>query len=87
MVHSPTMALAPSVEVLPFLADPNPQVRQMAMASVVGFSAQNSPHRALLTDKVTDANGAPLKMWDDSPLDVLHQIKELCKDQPVGRVC
>lgn len=77
------MSLPASHEVLTFLADPNPQVRQVAMANVVGFSAQSSPNRALLTGKVTDSNGEPLKIWDDSPLDVLQSIKNLCHDQPV----
>lgn len=77
------MSIPASHEVLTFLADPNPQVRQLAMSNVVGFTAKESPERRLLLDKLTDHEGKPLRIWDGSELNVVEQIKSLCRDQPV----
>ncbi|WFD31625.1 Protein hgh1 [Malassezia sp. CBS 17886] len=77
------MSVPASQEVLVFLADPNPQVRQMAMAAAAAFSAKGHPDRTLLVDKLKGPDGAPLTIWDGSPLDVLEQIKKLCRDQPL----
>lgn len=78
------MSIPASHEILLFLSDPNPQARQVAMANIVGFSAQGSPFRSLLLNKLTDSEGKPLRTWDGAELDVLERIKELCRDQPVG---
>ena len=77
------MALPASYEVRQFLADPNPQVRHLAMSMVVSFSAKGHANRRLLTDKLQDSNGEPIKSWNGEPLDVLEQLKRLCNDQPV----
>lgn len=77
------MALSAAHEVLQFLADQNPQARQLAMSMAVSFSAKGHPDRHLLTDKLLDANGEPVKMWNGEPLDVIEQLKRLCRDQPV----
>lgn len=73
-------------ELLPFLADLNPQARQLAMSAVVSFSAKGSAERHLLLEPVRDSNGEVLKTWSGEPLDVLEQIKRLCRDQPVRGV-
>jgi len=77
------MSVPASLEVLAFLADPNPQVRQAAMSIAVSFSAKGSSSRHLLTDSLKDSNGKPLTVWDGSELNVLEQLKSLCRDQPV----
>lgn len=77
------MALPASHEVLLFLADANPQVRQLAMSMVVSFSAKGHADRHLLTDKLLDANKKPVTLANGEPLDVLEQLKRLCRDQPV----
>ncbi|WFD20191.1 Protein hgh1 [Malassezia caprae] len=77
------MALPASYEVLQFLADPNPQARQLAMSMVVSFSAKGHADRHLLTEKLLDSHGEPIKMWNGEPLDVIEQLKRLCHDQPL----
>ncbi|PKI84050.1 Protein hgh1 [Malassezia vespertilionis] len=77
------MSLPASHELLTFLADPNPQARQVAMANIAGYSKRDHPQRYLLTEKLKDARGEPVHIWDGSELDVLEQIKELCRDQPL----
>jgi len=80
------MALSPDVEVLTFLQDPNPEVRKVAMSTVVGYSAQNSPYRRLLVEPLKQPDGQPLQGRDGEPLDVLQRLKSMCRDQPV-RTC
>ncbi|KAL4402172.1 Protein Hgh1 [Malassezia pachydermatis] len=70
-------------ELIPFLADFNPQVRQLAMSHVVSFSAKGSAERHLFTDTLLDDDGKPLQRPDGEPLDVIDQIKRLCRDQPL----
>lgn len=78
------MSLPTEVELLTFLADPNPQVRKEAIAAVVGFSAKDSPYRHLLLEPLKDSNGERVLGRDGDPLDVLHRLKEMCRDQPLA---
>lgn len=78
------MALRPEVEVLTFLADPNPEVRKVAVSNIVGYSAQGSPLRNLLIEPLKDSGGKPVLGRDGEPLDVLHRLKEMCRDQPLA---
>ena len=66
-----------------FLADANPQVRQLAMSSIVSFSGKNNPNRRLLIDPLKDAHGKPVCTPKGEPLDVIEQLKKLCNDQPL----
>ena len=77
------MSLPATHEVLLFLADANPQVRQLAMANVVSFSVKSHPLRRLLTDPLTYDDGRPVCKANGEPLDVLEQLKALCQDQPL----
>ena len=77
------MALPASHELLVFLADANPQVRQLAMSSIVSFSGKNNPNRRLLIDPLKDAHGKPVCTPKGEPLDVIEQLKKLCNDQPL----
>ena len=77
------MSLPATHEILLFLADANPQVRQLAMANVVSFSVKSHPLRRLLTDPLTYDDGRPVCKANGEPLDVLAQLKALCQDQPL----
>ena len=77
------MSLPATHEILLFLADANPQVRQLAMANVVSFSVKSHPLRRLLTDPLTYDDGRPVCKANGEPLDVLAQLKTLCQDQPL----
>lgn len=71
------------LEVLTFLSDPNAQVRQVALQSLVGFSAQTSPQRSLLIGKHTNTDGTPLLGRDGKKVDTIEDLKRLCQDQPI----
>ena len=79
------MSIPAEVELLTFLADPNPQVRKEAISAVVGYSARESPFRCLLLEPLKDSNGERVRGRDGDPLDVLHRLKDMCGDQPVSR--
>ncbi|WFD33236.1 Protein hgh1 [Malassezia cuniculi] len=78
------MSLTPEVELLTFLADPNPQVRKEAISAIVSFSAKENPKRRLLLDPLKDSNGQPVRGRDGEPLDVLERLKDMCSDQPLA---
>ncbi|WFD44039.1 Protein hgh1 [Malassezia psittaci] len=77
------MTLPATHELLQFLADPNPQARQLAMSHAMGFSVKDSPHRMLLLEPLKDGEGKVLRASDGSELNVLDRIKSLCQDQPL----
>lgn len=76
----------PHLELLTFLSDPNAQVRQVALASLVGYSAKTSSQRALLTDKHKGFDGKPLIGRDAKSVDTIEDLKKLCRDQPVRTI-
>ncbi|WFC99576.1 Protein hgh1 [Malassezia yamatoensis] len=77
------MTLPVTHELLQFLADSNPQARQLAMSHAMGFSVKDSPHRKLLLEPLKDGEGKLLRTSDGSELNVLDRIKALCQDQPL----
>jgi hypothetical protein len=78
-----TSAVPAHLELLTFLSDPNAQVRQVALSSVIGYSAKSSSQRSLLTDKHKGLDGKPLIGRDGKEVDTIEDLKKLCQDQPV----
>jgi hypothetical protein len=78
-------AVPAHLELLTFLSDPNAQVRQVALSSVIGYSAKNSPQRSLLTDKHKGLDGKPLIGRNGKEVDTIEDLKRLCQDQPVRK--
>lgn len=74
------------LELLTFLSDSNAQVRQVALSSVIGYSAKNSPQRSLLTDKHKGLDGKSLVGRNGKDVDTIEDLKRLCQDQPVRTV-
>ncbi len=62
---------------------PNAQVRQVALSSIVGFSAKDSPQRSLLISKHKNRDGSPLLGRDGKEVDTVEDLKRLCQDQPI----
>lgn len=77
------MSLPATHEILVFLADPNPQARQIALSNVASFSTKDHPLRRLLIEPLKYDNGKPVLKPNGEPLDVLQQLKALCHDQPL----
>ncbi|KAF9518969.1 hypothetical protein BS47DRAFT_1325043 [Hydnum rufescens UP504] len=62
-------------QLLPFLHDRNPQVRQVALDNLVGYTPKGSPYRDLFLE---DVNTGGLQPKDSS---VVRDLKLLCRDQ------
>lgn len=69
-------------QLIPFLHDKNPQVRQIALANLLGHSNKESPHRAIFLDGLRSGG---LQHAQDN--DVLRSLKLLCRDQLVNCRC
>ncbi|OBZ73605.1 Protein HGH1 [Grifola frondosa] len=63
-------------ELIPFLRDKNPQVRQIALSNLLGHTAKGSPHRNIF---FTGLRSGGLQQAQDS--DVIRDLKLLCRDQ------
>ncbi|KAI9067968.1 DUF383-domain-containing protein [Trametes sanguinea] len=63
-------------ELTQFLRDKNPQVRQIALANLVGQTPKGSPHRDIF---YTGVGGGGLQQPQDNEL--IRDIKILCRDQ------
>ncbi|GBE86618.1 Protein HGH1 homolog [Sparassis crispa] len=63
-------------ELIPFLHDKNPQVRQIALSNLLGQTPKGSPHRDIFLSGLP-AGG--LQRAQDS--DVVRDLKLLCRDQ------
>ncbi|EIN09451.1 cytoplasmic protein [Punctularia strigosozonata HHB-11173 SS5] len=63
-------------ELLPFLHDRNPQVRQIALSNLLGQSAKDAPYRKIFLEGVSSGG---LKKGQDT--DVIRDLKLLCRDQ------
>ncbi|KAJ3552983.1 hypothetical protein NM688_g3860 [Phlebia brevispora] len=63
-------------QLIPFLRDRNPQVRQIALTNLLGHTAKDSPHRDIF---LSDLQAGGLKKSQDS--DVIRDLKLLCRDQ------
>lgn len=62
-------------ELLPFLRDKNPQVRQIALQNLLGHTPKEAPHRSIF---LTGLRGGGLGETQDN--DVLRDLKILCRD-------
>ncbi|OSX64123.1 hypothetical protein POSPLADRAFT_1045243 [Postia placenta MAD-698-R-SB12] len=62
-------------ELLPFLHDPNPQVRQIALSNLLGQTPKGSPHREIF---FTGLRAGGLQQAQDN--EVIHDLKLLCRD-------
>ncbi|KZT70781.1 DUF383-domain-containing protein [Daedalea quercina L-15889] len=63
-------------ELIPFLHEQNPQVRQIALANLVGHTPKDSPHRQVF---FSGLSGGGLKQQGDNQ--VIRDLKLLCRDQ------
>ncbi|KAF5342993.1 hypothetical protein D9758_013685 [Tetrapyrgos nigripes] len=63
-------------ELLPFLRDKNPQVRQIALSNLVVQTPKDAPHRKIF---FSSSSSGGLKKNDDN--DVIRDLKLLCRDQ------
>ena len=66
------------MQLTPFLRDKNPQVRQIALANLLGQTPKGSPHRDLF---YAGLRGGGLQQTQEN--DVVRDIKILCRDQLV----
>lgn len=78
-----TTTVPPHLELLTFLSDSNAQVRQVALANLVGFSAKTNAQRTLLIDRHKGTDGKTLKGRDGKDVDTIEDLKRLCQDQPM----
>ncbi|EIM86519.1 DUF383-domain-containing protein [Stereum hirsutum FP-91666 SS1] len=62
-------------ELLPFLHDPNPQARQLALENLLAQTPKGSPHRTIF---LSGMQGGGLKKPKDS--EVIRDLKLLCRD-------
>ncbi|KAJ3729950.1 hypothetical protein DFJ43DRAFT_1156292 [Lentinula guzmanii] len=62
-------------ELLPFLRDKNPQVRQIALANLLPQTPQDAPNRNIFFD----SQSSGLKKQEEPP--VVRDLKLLCRDQ------
>ena len=80
-----------------FLHSPNPDARQLALTNLVGHTAKNSPHRSIFIPSAATTTGAGgsgllgkgaggklLSADDKLKLEMLADLKVLCRDQAVG---
>ncbi|KAJ7147621.1 hypothetical protein C8R43DRAFT_526799 [Mycena crocata] len=63
-------------ELIPFLRDRNPQVRQLALSNLLPQTPKNSPHRSIF---FTGLQGGGLKKSQEN--DIVRDLKLLCRDQ------
>ncbi|CCM02579.1 uncharacterized protein FIBRA_04682 [Fibroporia radiculosa] len=63
-------------ELIPFLHDANPQVRQIALANLLGHTPKGSPNRDIF---FTGLRNSGLQESQDS--DIIRDLKLLCRDQ------
>ncbi|KAH9943846.1 DUF383-domain-containing protein [Amylocystis lapponica] len=63
-------------ELVPFLRDPNPQVRQIALSNLLGHTPKGSPHRDIF---FAGLRAGGLQRPKDT--DVVRDLKLLCRDQ------
>jgi hypothetical protein len=85
-------------ELFEFLHSPNPDARQLALTNLVGHTAKNSPHRSIFIPSAATtagaggsgllgkdgAGGKPLSADDKLKLEMLADLKVLCRDQAVS---
>lgn len=65
-------------QLLPFLHERNPQVRQIALSNLVGHTAKGSPSRNIF---YTGIGAGGLKRVTEN--DCIRDLKLLCRDQVV----
>ncbi|KIJ65194.1 hypothetical protein HYDPIDRAFT_181518 [Hydnomerulius pinastri MD-312] len=63
-------------ELLPFLRDRNPQVRQIALSNLLGQTPKDSPHRSIFFQGL---QGGGLQKPKET--DLIRDLKLLCRDQ------
>ncbi|KAJ7493163.1 hypothetical protein B0H11DRAFT_2156243 [Mycena galericulata] len=63
-------------ELIPFLRDRNPQVRQLALSNLLPQTPKDSPHRSIF---FTGLKGGGLQKPKEN--DIIRDIKLLCRDQ------
>ncbi|KAJ8591022.1 DUF383-domain-containing protein [Rhizopogon salebrosus TDB-379] len=63
-------------ELIPFLRDRNPQVRQIALSNLLGQTPEGSPHRSIFFN---DLGGSGLQKPKET--DIIRDLKLLCRDQ------
>lgn len=68
------------MQLLPFLRDKNPQVRQIALSNLLPQTPKESPHRAIF---FTGLQGGGLQKSKEN--EVIRDLKLLCRDQLVRR--
>ncbi|OJA21188.1 hypothetical protein AZE42_01362 [Rhizopogon vesiculosus] len=62
-------------ELIPFLRDRNPQVRQIALSNLLGQTPEGSPHRSIFF------NGLGGGLQKPKETDIIRDLKLLCRDQ------
>jgi hypothetical protein len=67
-----------SFQLIPFLRDRNPQVRQIALSNLLGQTPEGSPHRSIFFN---DLGGSGLQKPKET--DIIRDLKLLCRDQLV----
>lgn len=65
-------------QLIPFLHDKNPQVRQIALANLLGHTTKESPHRKIFLDGLKTGG---LQGIQDN--DIICSLKLLCRDHLV----
>ncbi|KDQ19193.1 hypothetical protein BOTBODRAFT_28681 [Botryobasidium botryosum FD-172 SS1] len=65
-------------ELLAFLHDRNPQVRQLALSNVLGYTPKGSEHRDIFLDGLSAGGLKP----GSGETQVIRDLKLLCRDQP-----
>ncbi|EGN95120.1 hypothetical protein SERLA73DRAFT_77131 [Serpula lacrymans var. lacrymans S7.3] len=63
-------------ELIPFLRDRNPQVRQIALSNLLGHTPKGSPHRNIF---LAGLQGGGLQKPKET--DIIRDLKLLCRDQ------
>ncbi|KAF8524169.1 hypothetical protein JB92DRAFT_2881377 [Gautieria morchelliformis] len=66
-------------ELLPFLHDRNPQVRQVALESLVGHTPADAAHRGIFLAGM--GNGGGLRSEGTTDTELARDLKLLCRDQ------
>lgn len=66
------------VELVPFLRDKNPQVRQIALANLLGQTPKGSPHRDIFYSGLRSGG-----LQQPQEPELIRDIKILCRDQLV----
>ncbi len=66
------------LQLLPFLRDKNPQVRQIALANLLASTPKDAPHRQIFLE----SQSGGIKKADENT--VVRDLKLLCRDQLVS---